>query len=256
MNDLAVYEAAASFEPARLTLAREARGMSRKGLAGRVDATPSAVSQFESGASGPSPKTLARLSLALGFPPAFFSRPLSTRLRLELCHFRKRRGTSKREQRQVLARGDLLLSLYEELREDIVFPKEEISEHQAEVSTLDEVEMLAERLRSVWELGLGPISDMIALLERRGVLVLELTGHSKSLDAFLRLARRDAHAVLELGKRTVPVESASTAPTNWVTYSCMTRPTQGTVILRIRPTGLRAHSCSQPRLSGRNTQAG
>jgi len=76
------------------------------------------------------------------------------------------------------------MSLVVELEEHVTFPEEQISEHAAEVRSLQEVELLAERLRAVWGLGLGPISDMVALIERLGVMVLELKGHSRALDAF------------------------------------------------------------------------
>lgn len=184
-KDLAVYTAASEFIPERLTLAREAQGLSQKELAARIETSPSAVSQFESAATNPSPETLARISLALGYPPRFFAEPLrSERLDLNACHFRKLRAAPKREQRQVLARGDLLLSLVRELEDYVLFPQEVVSDCMAEVESEEEIEMLAEHLRSVWGLGQGPISDMIALLERLGVLVLELKGHSKTLDAF------------------------------------------------------------------------
>ena len=132
-NDVAVYAAAADFNPPRLSLAREAQGLSQKELAARVDTTPSAISQFESGASRPSPETVARLSLALGYPPRFFSRPLGARLNLSGCHFRKLRTAPKREQRQVLARGDLLLSVVDELQQHVVFPEEQISDRRWEI---------------------------------------------------------------------------------------------------------------------------
>jgi Zn-dependent peptidase ImmA (M78 family)/transcriptional regulator with XRE-family HTH domain len=183
-EDFAIYAAASDFNPDRLILAREAQGMRQQDLAERVEATQSAISQFESGAVKPSPETVARLSLALGYPPEFFSQPLGSRLDPERCHFRKLRGTTKREQRQVLARGDLLLAVVEALEEHVVFPAEQISQCAASVASFEDIEALAERLREAWSLGLGPIANMVDLLERLGVLVLELRGHSRALDAF------------------------------------------------------------------------
>ena len=184
IDDLSAYAAAADFNGRRLRLAREAQKLSQRSLAAKVETTPSAISQFESGVSKPAPETVARLALALGYPPRFFAQPLGDRLELSDCHFRKLRSVPMAEQRQVLARGDLLLSVVQQLRELVVFPTEQISGHMTDVESLEEMEALAERLRDTWELGLGPISDMIALLERLGVLVLELRGHSRALDAF------------------------------------------------------------------------
>lgn len=67
------------FDDARLRLAREARGLLKKDLARLVEISPASITQFETGRSRPSPSTMARLALALNFPPALFEagRPMT-----------------------------------------------------------------------------------------------------------------------------------------------------------------------------------
>src|SRR2546422_11340647 len=60
------------FDGARLTLAREYAGLRKVELARVIEVTPGAITQFEPGRSKPSRGTVAALSLALGFAPAFF----------------------------------------------------------------------------------------------------------------------------------------------------------------------------------------
>ena len=67
------------FEPGRLRLARDLAGQSQAEVAQRLDITPSALSQFESGASRPSAETQKRLSSLLGVSAAFFELPLIDR---------------------------------------------------------------------------------------------------------------------------------------------------------------------------------
>ena len=41
-----------------------------------------------------------------------------------------------------------------------------------------------EHIRDSWGLGLGPIADIITLVESKGAFVLQITGHTTNLDAF------------------------------------------------------------------------
>jgi Zn-dependent peptidase ImmA (M78 family)/DNA-binding XRE family transcriptional regulator len=172
------------FRPERLILAREARGLQKKELAERVDLTPSAVSQIERGKIRPAPETLLRLALALRVPPAFFSGPPPVGIAAEDCHFRRLRSATQTEQRRVRASGALILEVVHHLEQLAELPAEEITPLAAQVQTVEEIEAVAERVREAWALGLGPISDVVALLERRGVLPIEVEGHSARLDAF------------------------------------------------------------------------
>lgn len=172
------------FRPQRLILAREARGLQKKELAERVDLTPSAVSQIELGKIRPAPETLLRLALALRVPPGFFSGPPPLAIAAEDCHFRRLRSATQTEQRRVRATGAMILEVVHQLEQLAELPAEELTPLAAHVETGEEIEALAERVREAWNLGLGPVSDVVALLERRGVLPVEVDGHSERLDAF------------------------------------------------------------------------
>ena len=172
------------FRPERLVLAREARGLQKKELAERIDLTPSAVSQIELGKIRPAPETLLRLALALRVPPGFFSGPPPVGIAAEDCHFRRLRSATQTEQRRVRASGALILEVVQELEQLAELPPESITSLATHAETAADVEHLAERVRETWGLGLGPISDMVALLEHHGVLPIEVEGHSERLDAF------------------------------------------------------------------------
>src|ERR1035441_2480747 len=84
----------------------------KKDLAERVGVSAGAVSQYESGSSSPSPKTVAALSLALGVPSGFFTgdRPLTTAPNAT-AHFRSLRSTSKQERDRAFAHALLTWEL-------------------------------------------------------------------------------------------------------------------------------------------------
>lgn len=185
-GEVAIYIAAENFVPARLTLAREAAGLLQSELAERIDTTQSAVSQYEDpdGRVKPSPERIARLSLALGVPPAFFAGDVGPRLDPNSCHFRKRRSAKKRDQARVLARGDIVLILSDYLNRLMHLPDPTLEELQTTVASVEGIEALALRVRDSWGLGQGPVPNVIRLMERHGVIAIEVMTEASDLDAF------------------------------------------------------------------------
>src|SRR5690606_31772148 len=62
----------ASFNPARLTLARMRRGLTKAKLAGLADLDRRSIRAFEADEYPPSDETLDRIADVLDFPPEFF----------------------------------------------------------------------------------------------------------------------------------------------------------------------------------------
>src|SRR3546814_12222026 len=60
------------FNPTRLSIARERRAMTKKGLAEKVGVTPNTIHRYECGEISPSEESLALLASALSFPQSFF----------------------------------------------------------------------------------------------------------------------------------------------------------------------------------------
>lgn len=183
-----IHSAARLFDPERLTLAREARGLTKAELAERIGKTPSAVSQFESGRSRPDGQTIGRLMLALGTPAAFFARtPDAVEYKLiplDRCHFRSLRSTTQKNRRALLARGTIICGLLSFLEKKVFLPQEQVTTLAATPTDDEEVEQLALEVRNRWGLGLGPIGNMVNLLERHGVVVIPIDDGCRDVDAF------------------------------------------------------------------------
>ena len=179
-----IIQATRAFTPRRLTLAREMAGLDISGLAERIEMTSSAVSQFEKGRTRPKAETVIRMALALGVPPDFFSAEPLPVIPLEGCHFRSQRGASKKEQRRVLAFGSVLRQVADYLQELVNFPDEQLTALRPALEAAPDVEAKAMAVRDAWSLGQGPISSVVGLLEAKGVLPVEVPGHSQRLDAF------------------------------------------------------------------------
>lgn len=181
-----LYLIAHQFNPVYLKLAREFRGMQKNELASQVDLTPSAVTQLENGEIKPQPQTVARLSLALRFPPSFFSQNDDCIIvSPDECHFRGLRSCTQIEYRKVVTGSSLIGKIVNLVDQQVELPKEQITENMfTNINTEEDIEFAAMQVRKAWGLGLGPIDNVIYLLESKGVLVFRLLNDSKKVDAF------------------------------------------------------------------------
>jgi Zn-dependent peptidase ImmA (M78 family)/DNA-binding XRE family transcriptional regulator len=179
-------------DPSRIRLQRERKGITGKKLAAKVDVSPSAISQIERGVTKPDIETLIRLSFALSVPVKFFlERPENTRIQLDQCHFRSNRSVPQYERRRTIGDASLLVQLVDLLEDrGVQFPEEELSSFSDEIPVVDEdtpverMEELAVQLRKHWGMGLGPIPNLVTLLESKGILVLPVPDAHEDLDAF------------------------------------------------------------------------
>lgn len=180
---------AAVFDPRRLALARQARGLRKNDVAALVGVTPAAVSQFELGGARPSPATLAKLSLGLQFPTSFFARgrPYGDS-HGQLPHFRSLRSTSQVERSRALALCELAWELADTLGRRVQLPLLRLPAYPVTANaTTREVEAVAAQVRRDIGLQPGPVGNVVRLLESRGVIVVRLEDGVADVDAFCQV---------------------------------------------------------------------
>ncbi len=174
-------------DPHRITFARELRGLTKKELAERIKKTPSAMSQIERGFIRPDLETFAGLSFALKVPPSFFiGKTISTNpIELASCHFRSLRSTSQAMRRQSARKGDIFIDFVELLEsKGLLFPEEKVSDFSGSTETNEKIEQAAMSLRRHWDMGSGPIPDIIRLVESKGIVILPLPDVCNKVDAY------------------------------------------------------------------------
>lgn len=181
-----LHSVAYLFNPESLKVAREFRGLQKNELARMLELTPSAVTQFESGQARPNAQTVARISMALGFPPPFFAQ--YNRLHAvssDQCHFRSLVSCSQMERRRMASAGTIIRKIVEFIDAHVNLPPERITTNLIhKPKTAEEIESAATELRKNWGLGLGPIPNVVHLLESNGVLIFRLLDDCKKVDAF------------------------------------------------------------------------
>lgn len=181
-----LYIVAHQFNPGALTVAREFRGLQKNKLAEKLELTPSAITQFESGKSRPNAQTVGRMSIALNFPPSFFAQPGNfCALSSDRGHFRSLRSSTQIERRKMLSSNALAGLIIEFVESYVDLPKEQVSPNtDYNLATPEDIEQAAVKLRKDWGLGIGPISHVVHLLESNGILVFRILSDCKRVDAF------------------------------------------------------------------------
>lgn len=168
------------FNPNRLSLARQRRRLTGKALAEVTGLSPMAISRIENGSSEVDDETLEVLSAALRYPVAFFYSKDPDSIDTEAVSFRSLSKMSAKEKLSAIAAGQLGLELSNWLEKEFSLPDPDLIDLSYEADP----EAAANALRAYWNLGQKPISNMIGLLEVKGVRVFSLAEATRTVDAF------------------------------------------------------------------------
>ena len=181
-----LYLVAHQFNQHSLRIAREYRGLLKNELAQKLELTPSAVTQFEGGKSKPNAQTVGRISIALNFPPSFFAqRGDFGAISCDLCHFRSLRSCTQTERRRMVSASAIIGRVVEFVDSRVNLPVEQVTPSACYgAMAVEGIEWAALKVRRDWGLGNGPISNVVHLLESRGILAFRLLSDCKKVDAF------------------------------------------------------------------------
>jgi Zn-dependent peptidase ImmA (M78 family)/DNA-binding XRE family transcriptional regulator len=170
----------------RLQQARKAAGYSLRGLADLVDLSHAAIKKYEDGIVYPTSDLLIKLSRALRVRVDFFFRPI--KVVLKDLKFRKRKKLKRQVEEAI--RFDVIDQIERRLELENLYPTSPTSTFvlpsglPQKISSLDEIEAVAEKLRTHWKLGLAPIHDLTDALENLGVRVFIVDLDEDHFDGF------------------------------------------------------------------------
>jgi Zn-dependent peptidase ImmA (M78 family)/DNA-binding XRE family transcriptional regulator len=168
-----------AFNPSRLSLARQRRGLSKAGLAQRIEVSVRSVSAYEAGDQVPTPLVVQRIATALAFPASFFSGPDLEAARIEGASFRALSTLTAKQRDQVFASASLTLSLGRWIEKRFELQEPNVPQYRGV-----DPETAAEAVRREWGIGQRPISNVVHMLEAHGVRVFSLSEESREVDAF------------------------------------------------------------------------
>jgi Zn-dependent peptidase ImmA (M78 family)/transcriptional regulator with XRE-family HTH domain len=169
----------AVFNPQRLILGRKRRKLTARALANAVGVSPITISRLENGANEPEDDTVAALARVLTFPQAFFFAEEIDELPAESASFRSLSSMTAKERDAALSAGVIAYLFHDWVAARFNLPGPDVPQVRDGTP-----EAAAQIVRSNWGLGQQPISNMIKLLESKGVRVFSLCEDTKNVDAF------------------------------------------------------------------------
>lgn len=169
-----------SFNPKRLSLARRRRGLTRRALAEASGIPDRTVTAYENGDRSPPDEAVRAIARELQFPVGFFSKPDIDAVALETASFRALSRTAAARRDRALAGGELALELTDLLNSRFTLPKPDVPDLRPGM----EPEAAAMLVRGAWALGENPISNLVWLLEAKGIRVFSLAEDGREVDAF------------------------------------------------------------------------
>ncbi|PYG90123.1 Zn-dependent peptidase ImmA (M78 family) [Ruminiclostridium sufflavum DSM 19573] len=180
--------------PERVREARISRDLTTTQLAESLEITRQCISQYELGHSEPTHSILRKMVEVLEFPVAFFYKPLPQTNNLESISFysptffRSLKAARKSGKNKVTIRTDWLEEIYLYLNQYVDFPVVNVPDMSKYLTgkelSQDEIEDIAEYVRKNWGLGIGPISNILLLLEKNGFVIARNSIKDKKIDAF------------------------------------------------------------------------
>lgn len=170
-----------AFDAANLRLVRCAQGLSLADVGDAVGKSKQFIQRIESGMAGPTDELVEALASALRVKREFFYPGAPQALPDEAFHFRKLMGTKPSDKQIVVAKGEMFRRFVGVIDSKLRLPKLDFPEHP--VDSPEAAERAAERCRAHWGLGLGPIGNMVRVLENAGAVVTAFDNSVREIDA-------------------------------------------------------------------------
>ena len=168
------------FNPTRLAVARKRRGLTKIEFARRMGVALRSFKAYELGEYPPSDEAISQIASVSGFPVDFFFGDVLDEPRPDTASFRSMSRMKAFQRAMALSQGAIALHLNRWLEERFELPSVDIPN----LSDEDSPEAAAEALRHHWGIGELPVSNMIHLLESKGVRIYSLAIEAREVDAF------------------------------------------------------------------------
>lgn len=194
------------FQPERLIEARKARGLTRVLLADMVGRSAATVSRWEAGDQSPEPEAVDSLANKLEVPRDYFLKAPQS-FGDYPRFFRSMAAATLRARERIEERMRWLQGLCADLQEWVEFPNVEIPATDVRdfrALRNEDIEAAADHCRSSWQLGAGPIPDMLLVLENAGVVVGRDWFDTNTIDGLSNWSALDhrPYVLLALDKQT------------------------------------------------------
>lgn len=176
------------FVGARLTEARQARGLTGTDLADLIGVSPQSVSQYEHGKQSPSPEMIELISGKLNMPLAYFTRPIR-HTEINPIYWRGRTTATRAARDRAEIRLVWIREILDYLAGFFDFPHldvpkiPDLPKDFRQIDT-DIIETASAYVRMHWRIPEGPMPDLLLEMENNGIVVSRIIVGAEKLDAF------------------------------------------------------------------------
>ena len=173
--------------PKRLTEARLAARLTQTELAQRAGVTRQMISYYELGKNNPTPEVMRKISQELQQPISFFTKASRPTFGAHSAKFFRKIGAdTQRRNKACEVLSEWFSSAAFAFDSVANYPRVDLPqfEPQGDHYSEEEIEECADATREHFGLGLGPISNVLRLLESKGVLICRYTIPGENIDAF------------------------------------------------------------------------
>lgn len=180
-----------TFNPSRLAIARKRRMLTKKAIAEAIGVTQHTITRWDKGSTEePSPENIRAISRVLGFPEKFFyGQDVDVP---ERASFRSQTSMSAASRDAALAAGAVAYLISDWFDARFSFPQVAVPD----LSDYPSPEEAARVLREMWGLGEHPVSNIVHLLESKGVRVFSLAENTTKVDAYSLWRKGRPHVLL------------------------------------------------------------
>lgn len=168
------------FNGERLKIARRFNKLTLAELAEKVNVSKQMLSKYEKDISQPSAEVIIQLEHSLGFPRKFFYEKSTYSNSVGNTYFRALSKATKKDIEAQKLRIEFLEPIFKLIDAYIDLPKPNIPAIQNDI----DIEEAAQYLRLKWNLGNGPIKNIVELLEVNGLIVSTSKMNIEEIDAY------------------------------------------------------------------------
>lgn len=175
--------------PSKLRDARKVAQLSQGELGDSIGVSRQAVSAYERGDKSPEPATFQKIAEALKQPVGFFTNPDGPSFGNSSARFYRKFGPETARRNEACAvLGDWFVRTAKYFDDFVNYPPTSIPEYAPQGGatrySFEEINEIALNVRRDWSLGPGPISNVLALLEAKGVVVCRYEMQGENVEAF------------------------------------------------------------------------
>lgn len=175
--------------PERLVEARLAKRLNQTELANAVGVTRQAISSYELGTKKPDPSTMAGIAAQLGQPIGFFTSAGPGTFGPASANFYRKVGAdTKRRNAACGIYANWLGQTAFAFNSFVNYPAPAIPSFEPKSPdnrySDEEIEEIAESVREHFGLGLGPITNVVRLMESKGIIVCRVAIEKEKIEAF------------------------------------------------------------------------